>query len=77
MTPFQRRVRFTTDQHHAVLSENMAGVTISVTTRCNLGCDYCIFGGNLHQTPGSHRANDDVARSEGNARFLAQSLQWF
>jgi uncharacterized protein len=46
---FRRLKRHEDDQYEHVLSQRMGGFTIFVTTRCNLGCSYCIYGGQYEQ----------------------------
>jgi uncharacterized protein len=47
--PFVRARRFEDHRYEEVLSRRLAGFTLFVTTRCNLGCSYCIFGGQYAQ----------------------------
>lgn len=46
---FRRAKRHENDQYERILSERMGGFTIFVTTECNLGCSYCIYGGQYDQ----------------------------
>ena len=46
---FERAARHTNDEYREVLSRRMGGFTIFITTRCNLGCSYCIYGGQYNQ----------------------------
>jgi uncharacterized protein len=43
--PFKRKRRFSRSEYTATLSNRMAGLTVNITTRCNLACSYCIYGG--------------------------------
>lgn len=46
---FQRAKRHQNDDYRAMLSRRMRGMTIFITTQCNLGCSYCIYGGQYEQ----------------------------
>ena len=46
---FQRALRHDNSQYEKVLSERMEGFTVFTTTECNLGCSYCIYGGQYKQ----------------------------
>ena len=46
---FQRLPRHQNSEYEEVLSQKMGGFTIFITTRCNLGCSYCIYGGQYEQ----------------------------
>jgi uncharacterized protein len=48
---FRRGPRFDRDYYRSVLQDKMEGLTLSVTTRCNLSCSYCIFGGRYSRYP--------------------------
>ncbi|MBI4508918.1 MAG: radical SAM protein [Deltaproteobacteria bacterium] len=48
---FRRVPQHENDQYQPMLSSRMAGLTISITTQCNLACSYCIFGGQYGQHP--------------------------
>jgi len=48
---FQRTPRFKSEDYQSVLNDKMGGLTISLTTRCNLTCSYCIFGGGYSRYP--------------------------
>ena len=50
-TDFKRRLRFKRDDYRSVLSDRMGGLTISLTTQCNLACSYCLFGGQYSRYP--------------------------
>jgi uncharacterized protein len=43
--PFKRQRRFSRSEFVDALSRRMAGLTVNITTRCNLACSYCIYGG--------------------------------
>jgi len=51
LSPYQfRRVpKYDNSQYEEVLSEQMGGFIIFITTNCNLGCTYCIYGGQYEQ----------------------------
>lgn len=51
LTHFDRTLRSDHDQHRQILTDAMGGLTVSVTSRCNLGCSYCILGGNYDRHP--------------------------
>lgn len=42
---FQRALRHNAGTIRKKLTERMAGMTVFVTTQCNLECSYCIYGG--------------------------------
>jgi uncharacterized protein len=46
---FQRVPRHENSEYEEVLSRRMGGFTLFVTTQCNLGCSYCIYGGQYEQ----------------------------
>ena len=46
---FKRAARHDNSRYQEVLEQSMAGFTLFVTTRCNLGCSYCIYGGQYDQ----------------------------
>lgn len=46
---FQRVPRHQNHEYQEVLSERMGGFTVFITTKCNLGCSYCIYGGQYEQ----------------------------
>ena len=46
---FERLARHDDSEYERVLSNRMAGFTIFITTKCNLGCSYCIYGGQYDQ----------------------------
>ncbi|HKQ52898.1 MAG TPA: radical SAM protein [Pyrinomonadaceae bacterium] len=46
---FRRAQRHENSEYEEVLSQRMGGFTIFITTRCNLGCSYCIYGGQYEQ----------------------------
>jgi sulfatase maturation enzyme AslB (radical SAM superfamily) len=46
---FQRVARHENSEYEEVLSRRMGGFTLFVTTQCNLGCSYCIYGGQYEQ----------------------------
>ena len=42
---FEREMRFSRAEFEEALSRRMSGLSVNITTRCNLGCSYCIYGG--------------------------------
>lgn len=42
---FKRERRFSRTEFVDALTKRMAGLTVNITTRCNLACSYCIYGG--------------------------------
>ena len=56
---FERAPNHENSDYERVLSESMGGLTIFVTTKCNLGCSYCIYGGQYDQ----HEKLSQVAMS--------------
>jgi uncharacterized protein len=46
---FKRVPRHENSEYEEVLSERMGGFTVFITTQCNLGCSYCIYGGQYDQ----------------------------
>jgi uncharacterized protein len=51
LTPyrFERLSKYTDADYETILSRRMAGFTVFITTKCNLGCSYCIYGGQYDQ----------------------------
>lgn len=51
LTPyrFKRAHRHADEEIEQVLSEQLAGFTVFLTTQCNLACSYCIYGGQYTQ----------------------------
>lgn len=46
---FRRVPKYDNSLYEPILSERMGGFTIFITTKCNLGCSYCIYGGQYEQ----------------------------
>jgi uncharacterized protein len=46
---FERSPAYQNDEYERILSARMGGFTFFVTTQCNLGCSYCIYGGQYEQ----------------------------
>jgi uncharacterized protein len=46
---FRRAQKYENHQYEEILSERMGGFTVFITTKCNLGCSYCIYGGQYEQ----------------------------
>lgn len=46
---FQRVPRHENSEYEEILGRRMGGFTLFVTTQCNLGCSYCIYGGQYEQ----------------------------
>ena len=46
---FHRVPKYDNSLYEPILSEQMGGFTIFITTNCNLGCSYCIYGGQYEQ----------------------------
>lgn len=42
---FERAMSYTRSKFEDVLNHRMSGLTVNITTRCNLACSYCIYGG--------------------------------
>lgn len=49
--PFRRLQRHPTSELRQFLREKVAGITILITTQCNLACSYCIYGGQYELHP--------------------------
>ena len=48
---FTRTLRSDHRLYRPILTDAMGGLTVSVTSRCNLGCEYCILGGTYDRHP--------------------------
>jgi uncharacterized protein len=46
---FRRAPTYENSQYEETLSESMGGFTVFISTQCNLGCSYCIYGGQYDQ----------------------------
>ena len=56
---FRRKKRFTRSKIEEVLRHHVSGISLNITTRCNLACSYCIYGGSY----GRYRKLDDATMS--------------
>jgi uncharacterized protein len=46
MGNFQRHIRYTLPEIKKTLTSNLSNLYLNITSKCNLSCSYCIFGGN-------------------------------
>lgn len=68
---FRRTPNHDNSQYEAVLSEKMGGFTVFTTTQCNLGCSYCIYGGQYDQ----HQKLSQVAMPWSTVENMMKFLQ--
>jgi len=47
--PFRREPKYDRAQIEQVLSRKTGGFTVMISTRCNLSCSYCIYGGSYRR----------------------------
>ncbi len=50
--PFSRCSPYEEANYRENLSSRLSGLTLFITTRCNLACSYCIYGGQYSRYPG-------------------------
>lgn len=50
-TRFKRLVRDVGDTQKKAVTKEMKGLTVFITTDCNLACSYCLFGGQYERHP--------------------------
>ncbi len=48
---FQRNNRYSLDEIKKNLTTNLEGLYLNITSKCNLSCSYCIFGGKYENQP--------------------------
>lgn len=67
---FRRTMLHSRSKFEDVLTRRMGGLTVNITTRCNLACSYCIFGGSY----GRYRRLSETTMSWTTARNMLDFL---
>ncbi len=71
-SPFVRAMPFDRAKFEHILSNAMTGLTVYVTTRCNLACSYCIYGGNYGRYPEFVRTDMSWKAAKAMVDFLVE-----